>query len=60
MLKAVQWVISRATLRELAVAMEADHLNGTVHICSVGNKCLTQIISLSYLLQNLCLEEAKG
>ena len=44
----------------LTVTMQAYYLNGTVHIGLVGNERLTEVVSLTALLQNLCLEEGEG
>ena len=53
-------VVGRATLCKLAVAMQANHLYGTVHVGLVGYERLAEVVGLARLLQDLSLEVGEG
>ena len=55
-----EYILGRATLCKLAVAVIADNLNGTLHIGFVFYKRLAQVVGLTCSLENLSLEEGEG
>ena len=59
-LKRVVNVVGRTTLCKLAVAMQTNHLNGTVHIGLVSHKRFAEVIGLACLLQDFCLKVRQG
>ena len=59
MLEGVQYVVCGTALCELAVAVQTDHLRGTVHIGLVGYETLTEVVGLPGLLQDFRLEIAQ-
>ena len=58
-LDAVEGVVDRSALCELAVAVQPHHLNGTVHVGLVGHEALAEVIGLARCLQDLGLKEAQ-
>ena len=60
MLDSIERIVAAASLGKLAIAMKANHLNGTIHICLVGYKRLAKVVCLARVLQNLCLKESEG
>ena len=55
-----QYVLGRTTLCKLAIAMIANHLNGTFHVGLVLHKRFAQVHLLTSGLQDFGLEERKG
>ncbi len=50
----------RFKMSKLAITMETNDLNSTLHVCLVSNETLTKVVCLTSLLQNLSLEVAKS
>ena len=56
-LQGLKYILRGTTLCKLAVAMIANHLDGTFQISLVGYETLAEVVCLACGFQNLRLEE---